>query len=66
MTKDELQQSIVEAGDKLYSDKNSPVYFYASELIAEIINITEKIMLEVLYSMEEVRNAEEKTKEKDE
>ena len=60
MSKDELHQIIVEAGDKLYGNKNSSIYLHTSEFLAEIMNIIEELLFEVLCSMEEIRKSEEK------
>ena len=64
MSKNELQQIIVEAGDKLYGNKNSHIYSCTSKFLAEFMNIIEKLLLEVLCNIEEIKKAEKKDFEK--
>ena len=58
MSRDELKQLIVEAGERLYGDKNSHVHTAASIFTAEFLNAVEELILEVLYGLEEIKNAE--------
>ena len=64
MTKDELHQIIVEAGDKLYSDKDSHIYACSSMLIAEIMNTTENLLFEVLNNIEKSKKSKKTTTKK--
>ncbi len=58
MSRDELKQLIVEAGERLYGDKDSHVHTAASIFTAEFLNAVEELILEVLCGIEEIKDAE--------
>ena len=58
MSKEELRQLIVEAGERLYGDKDSHVHTAASIFTAEFLNAVEELILEVLCGIEEIKEAE--------
>ena len=65
MSKDDIQNVIIEAGDRLYTSKNSPMQRLISDFTAEIINNFENLLLEVLYDIEEIKKAEEQPHKED-
>lgn len=51
MSKDDINNIIIEAADRIYNSDNSPVSKASALLIAEFYNSIEQLMTEVIYEI---------------